>query len=183
MGDTGGMKRPSRLRQPRLLRRDWIGDGVLTLVAGTVLVVAVFLPWANEDSPGDVNYSLSLSGDINGVLQTQWGTPALVLALVVVALGAAVTLTRPRRLSWLLGLAVAGCGAGVFAVAQDAASGIAFFDPGLGLYLTTLVAVLLVPIGAAAALVAWFVARAASPLAAASEAPTAPPDPGSGPPS
>ena len=30
MGDTGAMKRPSRLRQPHLLRRDWIGDAVLT---------------------------------------------------------------------------------------------------------------------------------------------------------
>ena len=50
-GDTGGMRRPSRLRQPRLLRRDWIGDGVLTLVAGAVLLVGVFLPWVNEDGP------------------------------------------------------------------------------------------------------------------------------------
>ncbi|HEX5643559.1 MAG TPA: hypothetical protein VFZ86_14655 [Thermoleophilia bacterium] len=178
------MGRPSRLRQPRLLRRDWVGDGILTLLAGAVLVIAVFLPWANEDLLGDVNYSLSSSGDINGVLQTQWGAPALALALTAVALGAAVTLTRPRRLSWLLGLAVAACGAGVFAVAQDAASQIAFFDPGLGLYLTTLVGVLLVPIGAAAAMVAWFVARAdAAPLAAADEAPTAPPAPENAPPS
>ena len=181
MGDTDGMKRPSRLRQPRLLRRDWVGDGILTLVAGAVLFAAVFLPWANEDRPGDVNYSLSRSGDINGVLQTQWGAPAVVLALAVVALGAAVTLTRPRRLSWLLGLAVAGCGVGVFAVAVDAASRIAFFDPGIGLYLSTLVGVLLVPIGVAAAMVAWFVARATR-LAAASEAPTVPPAPESAPP-
>ena len=157
------------------------------LLAGAILVVAVFLPWANEDLPGDVNYSLSLSGDINGVLRTQWGPPALVLALAVVALGAAVTLTRPRRLSWLLGLAVAGCGAGVFAVAQDAASQIAFFDPGLGLYLTTLVGVLLVPIGAAAAMVALILVRAEGRASedppAATPPATAPPAPGSAPPS
>ncbi len=183
MGDTDDMRRPRPLKQPRLLRRDWVGDGILTLLAGAVLVVTVFLPWANQDRPGDVNYSLSPSGGINGVLQTQWGTPALALALAVVSLGAAVTLTRPRRLSWLLGVAVTGCGVAVFAVAQDAASQIAWFDPGLGLYLATLVGVLLVPIGAAAAMVAWSVARAAAPLAAASEAPTAPPAPESGPPS
>ena len=57
----------------------------------------------------------------------------------------------------------------MFAVAQDAASQIGFFDPGVGMYLTTLVGVLLVPIGAAAALVAWFVARAAAAPLAASE--------------
>jgi hypothetical protein len=45
------MRRPSRLKQPRLLRRDWVGDGILTLLAGAILVVAVFLPWANEAGP------------------------------------------------------------------------------------------------------------------------------------
>jgi len=88
-----------RLENLRLRRRDWVGDGILTLLAGSVLVVAVFLPWANEDVPGTVNYSLSMPDGINGVLKTQWGTPAIVLALCVVALGVAVALTRPRRFS------------------------------------------------------------------------------------
>ncbi len=104
------MKRPHRLKQMRLLRRDWVGDGILTLVAGAVLVIAVFLPWANAETRGQVNYSPTLTGDINGVLQTQWGTPAIVVALVVAALGVLVALTTPRRSSWLLGVAMAACG-------------------------------------------------------------------------
>jgi hypothetical protein len=166
-----------RLENPRLLRRDWVGDGVLTLLAGAVLVAAVFLPWANEDGPGQVNYSPSMPDDINGVLQTQWGTPAIALALCVVALGAAVTLTTPRRFSWTLGVLVAACGVAVVGVGSDAAGQIAFKSPGLGLYLTVFAGVLLVPIGVAAALVGWFVARAAAKAA------TGPPAPESVPPS
>ena len=166
-----------RLENPRLLRRDWVGDGVLTLLAGAMLVVAVFLPWANEDRPGQVNYSLSMPDDINGVLQTQWGTPAIVLALCVVALGVVVTLTAPRRFSWALGALVAACGVAVVGVGSDAAGQIGFMSPGLGLYLTLFAGVLLVPIGVAAALVAWFVARAAARVA------TGPPTPESAPPS
>jgi len=165
-----------RLANPRLLRRDWVGDGVLTLLAGVVLIAAVFLPWANEDGPGQVNYSPSLSDGINGVLQTQWGTPAIVLGLCVVALGVAVTLTTPRRFSWVLGALVVACGVAVVGVGSDAAGQIAFKSPGLGLYLTVLAGVLLVPIGIAAALVGWFVARAA-------KAATVPPAPESAPPS
>ena len=165
-----------RLEDPRLLRRDWVGDGVLTLLAGAVLVVALFLPWANEDRPGDVNYSLSMPDGGNGVLQTQWGAPAIVLALCVVALGAGVALTTPRRFSWMLGVLTAVVGAAVFGVAQDAAAHIGFMSPGLGMYVTTLVGVLLVPIGLAAALVGWFVARAAARTATARPAPeNAPP--------
>ncbi len=166
-----------RRENPRLLRRDWVGDGVLTLVAGAVLVIAVFLPWANEDVPGQVNYSLSLPDGINGVLQTQWGTPAIVLALCVVALGVVVTLTAPRRFSWALGALVAACGVAVVGVGSDAAGQIAFMSPGLGLYLTVFAGVLLVPVGVAAAIVGWFVARAAAKAA------TVPPSPESAPPS
>jgi hypothetical protein len=166
-----------RLENPRLLRRDWVGDGILTLLAGAVLAAAVFLPWANEDGPGDVNYSPSIPDDVNGVLQTQWGTPALVLALCVLALGTAVTLTRPRRLSWALGALTAACGIAVVGVGGDAAGQMGFMSPGLGLYLTVFAGVLLVPIGLAAALVAWFVARAAA------KTPTVPPAAESAPPS
>ena len=181
------MKLPGRRKQSRLLRRDWAGDGILTLVAGAVLVVAVFLPWANVEGPGDVNFSLSQSNDIVGVLRTQWGVPALLLALAVAALGVAMTLSRPRRFSWTIGVTVAACGVAVFAVAQDAAAHTGFYDPGVGMYLTTLVAVLLVPIGLAAALVALVLARAgrgsADPPAPTPSAPTAPPAPESAPPS
>jgi hypothetical protein len=171
MGDTGGVR---RLRQPRLLRRDWVGDAILTIVAGLALLAAVFLPWANEDAPGWVNFSPSRAEGFNAALQTQWGLPALCLAVAVVALGMAMLLTRPRRLSFVLGLAVAACGLAVFAVAQDAAAHIGYLDPGLGMFVTTLTGVLLVPIGLAAALVARFLTRPAA---------TAPPAPESAPPS
>ena len=181
MGDTGTMKRPSRLRQPRILRRDWIGDAVLTLVCGVVLLVSVFLPWVNEDGKGWVNFSFDQAGGLNGVLDTRWGIPALVLALAVVAIGLVMVLTRPRRYSILLGVLVAVCGVAAFGAAQDAASHIGWNDPGLGMYLTTLAAVLLVPIGLAAALVAWILVRAERLAAAAP--PTGPPAPESAPPS
>ncbi len=171
------MKRPSRLKRVRLLRRDWTGDGILTLIAGAVLVIAVFLPWANEEIQGRVNYSPTLTGDINGVLQTQWGTPAIVVALIVSTLGVLVTLTTPRKSSWLLGVAVAACGIAAVANADAAAGHIGWLSPGLGLYLTMFMGVLLVPIGLAMGLVGWFVARAAA------GASTAPPAPESAPPS
>jgi hypothetical protein len=182
------MKRPSRTRQPRILRRDWVGDGVLLLLAGSTLVVSLFLPWANEDIPGEVNYSLSMPESIRGVLQTQWGAPAVVLALGVVALGVAVTLTTPRRFSWVLGALAALMGVAVVAVGSDAAEQIPFGSPGLGLYLTVLVGVLLVPIGVAAALVALLLARAQGrapeePQALTPPPVTAPPAPESAPPS
>ena len=165
MGDTGTMtprsdKRNGRFRQPRLLRRDWVGDAVLVVVSAVVLLVSLRLPWANEDGNGFVNFSFAQGGELSGVLETQWGTPATVLALVVLAAGLVMLVTRPRRFSVLLGLLVAVCGVAVFGVAQDAASQIGWYDPGIGMYLTTLVAVLLVPIGLAAALVAWLLLRA-----------------------
>jgi len=158
------------------------------LLAGSTLVVSVFLPWANEDIPGQVNYSLSMPDGIRGVLQTQWGTPAVILSLGVVALGVAVTLTTPRRFSWVLGALAALLGVAVIAVGNDAAGQIAFKSPGLGLYLTVLAGVLLVPIGLAAALVALILARAEGratedPPAAATPPATAPPAPESAPPS
>jgi hypothetical protein len=188
MSDTGGMRRPSRLKQPRLLRRDWIGDGILTLIAGSVLVIAVFLPWANEDKPGQVNYSLSMPDGINGILRTQWGTPALVLAIAVVILAVVMTLTTPRRFSFVLGLLVAACGVAVVGVGRDAAAGLGWWSPGLGMYLTVLAGVLLVPIGIAATLVAWILARAEGrasedPPAPQSPPSTTPPAPESAPPS
>jgi len=182
MGDTGSMKLTDRFRQPRLLRRDWIGDAVLTIVCGLVLVAAVFLPWVNEDGRGFVNFSLRGAADMNGVLDTHWGAPALLLALGAVVVGALMLLLPPRRFSWLLGALAALLGVAVFFIAQDAAAHIGFLDPGVGMYLTTLVGVLLVPIGLAAALVARFLSRAEREAAAAA-VPTVPPAPESAPPS
>jgi hypothetical protein len=182
MGDTDTMKLSSRLRQPRLLRRDWTGDAALVLVCGVLLTGAVFLPWVNEDGRGWVNFSFHGSGELNGVLQTHWGPPALLLALATVVLGVVMLLLPPRRLSWLLGALVALLGVAVFGVAQDAAAHIGYYDPGVGMYLTTLVGVLLVPIGLAAALVARFLSRADRDAAVAVP-PTAPPAPENAPPS
>lgn len=185
-------RRAGRLRQPRVLRRDWIGDAVLVLACGVVLLVSVFLPWVNEDTRGQVSFRLTQGGELNGVLQTQWGVPALVVAAAVLAAGLVMLVTRPRRFSLLLGVMVAVCGVAAFAVAQDAAASVSWYDPGVGMYLTTLVAVLLVPIGLAAALVAWILMRAerAAPAGHTPTAgevvaapPTAPPAPESAPPS
>lgn len=174
---------------------------MLAVVSGVALLVATRLPWVNEDGDGWVNYSFSQGGELNGVLDTQWGTPATVLALVVFAAGLVMLVTRPRRWSILLGVLVAVCGVAAFGVTQDAASQIGWYDPGVGMYATTLVAVLLVPIGLAAALVAWLYVRAqrvagapascTPALAAAVEpvavtaacAPPAPPAPENAPPS
>jgi hypothetical protein len=177
------MKLSDRFKQPRLLRRDWTGDAVLTIVCGVALVSAVFLPWANEDGKGFVNFSLRGATDLNGVLDTHWGVPALLLALAAVVVGTVMLLFPPRRFSWLLGAFVALLGFAVFFIAQDAAAHIGFLDPGVGMYLTTLVGVLLMPIGLAAALVARFVSRAEREAAAAAVCPTAPPTPESAPPS
>jgi hypothetical protein len=181
------MKRPRRPKQPRLRRRDWVGDAVLTMVAGAVLLAGVFLPWVNEDAPGWVNFSLHGAKAFNGVLQTRWGWPALGLALAVVVVGAVMASTRPRRVSIYLGALVAALGVAVFGVVQDAAAHIGFNDPGVGMYITTLVGVLLVPIGIAAALVAWLLVRAEKrasedPPALSALPVTVPPAPGSAPP-
>lgn len=194
--------RPSR--KPRILRRDWVGDAVLVTVCGVVLLVSLRLPWVNADGRGYVNFSLDQGGGLFGVLDTRWGMPATVAALVVFAAGLTMLVTRPRRWSVALGLLVAAAGVATFVVAQDAAANIGWYDPGVGMYLTTLVAVLLVPIGLAAALVAWILVRGeragAEPPAPASGsaldcagdapaavtaagAPPAPPAPESAPPS
>lgn len=154
------MKRLSRFKDPQVLRREWRAYAALTILAGGVLLAAVFLPWANDNAPGWVNYSLAQELDLNGVLGTRWGVPALVLAAVTVGAGVAMLFAPARRGSVLLGALAAACGAGAFGVAQDAAAHIGFYDPGIGMFLTALVAVLLVPIGLVAALVAHLLVRA-----------------------
>ena len=39
------------LRTIRLTQRDWTGDGIVTVVAGALVAVAVLLPWANDRVP------------------------------------------------------------------------------------------------------------------------------------
>ena len=155
------MKLSDRFKQPRLLRRDWTGDAVLTIVCGVALVAAVFLPWANEDGKGFVNFSLrGATGLRRRAGHALGGAGAAARPGGRWSSGTVMLLFPPRRFSWLLGAFVALLGVAVFFIAQDAAAHIGFLDPGVGMYLTTLVGVLLVPIGLAAALVARFVSRA-----------------------
>jgi len=161
---------PPRLR---LSRKDWIGDAVLTVVGGGVCVAAVFLPWANTEGAGLMNYSLTHPDAVRGVLQTQWGLPALSLALAVSVMGVLMLVIGPGRLGVALGLLTAVAGVGIVLVARDAtaaAYGLST-QAGLGAVVTLFAGVLLVPIGLASAAVAGallYVGRRAA---------TAPPSP------
>jgi hypothetical protein len=166
MDDTGAMAlTPPR---QRLTRKDWIGDAVLTLVAGSVCLVAVFLPWANSEGRGVMNYGLTHPDDIRGVLETQWGLPALGLALAVLLLGALMLRLGPGRIGIVLGLLTAAAGVALVLVARDAT--VAAYgwrtQAGLGSVITLFTGVLVVPIGLAAAAVAaallYFGRRAAA---------------------
>jgi len=165
-----------RLHKVRLLHRDWIGYAVLVLCCGSALLAAVFLPWANELNGHSVNFSVGKPHGILAVMHTRWGVPALVLALVVMLAGVAMLRTRPRRYTLLLGFLLAAAGAGCFALADNAAGNLGgLFSPGLGLYVTLFVGVILVPIGLATSIIA-FVLRprpgGGSPAATSSHAPT-----------
>ena len=147
---------PPRLR---LSRKDWIGDGVLTVLGGAVCLVSVFLPWANTEGAGLMNYSLTHPDTVRGLLQTEWGLPALSLALAVAVMGV---------LMLALGLLTTAAGVGIVLVARDAtaaAYGLGT-QAGLGAVVTLFAGVLLVPIGVASAAVAgtllYFERRAAT---------------------
>lgn len=149
-----------RLHKVRLLHRDWVGYSVVVLLCGGALLVAVFLPWANTDTGRSVNFSLGKPDTILGVLHTQWGVPALLIALAVTLVGVVMLALRPRRYSLVLGFLLAAAGAGSFALADSAAAQIGSpMRAGIGLYVTLFVSVILVPIGLATAIVAFMLAR------------------------
>ena len=140
----------------RLTRRDWTGDAVLTVIGGVVCLAAMFLPWANVEGTGLMNYSLTHPDTVRGVLGTQWGLPALGLALAVLAVGVLMFVAGPGRLGIALGLLTAAAGVGIVLVARDA-TGAAYgwgTQAGLGAVITLFAGVLLVPIGLASATVA-----------------------------
>jgi hypothetical protein len=144
---------PPRLR---LTRKDWIGDAVLTVVGGAVCLAAVFLPWANTEGAGVMNYSLTHPDTVRSLLQTKWGLPALSLALTVSVMGVLMLAIKPGRLGVVLGLLTAAAGVGIVLVARDAtvaAYGLGT-QAGLGAVVTLFAGVLLVPIGLASAAVA-----------------------------
>lgn len=137
-------------RRHRFTRADWVGYGVLMLAGGAVGLVALFLPWANEYTREFVNFSLGKPPEVAGVLQTPWGPPVLAAALAALAAAVLLLVLGPRRVTVALSLVVVAAGA-VFAVesvaAADSMAGL--YRPGLGLYVTLLAGILLVPIGLA----------------------------------
>jgi hypothetical protein len=149
-----------RIRKVRLLHRDWIGYAVLVLICGSALLAATLLPWANALNGHSVNFSLGKAEGILAVMHTRWGVPALGLAIVVTLTAVAMLGMRPRRYTLLLGFLLAAAGAGCFALADNAAGNLGgMFSPGIGLYTTLFVGIILVPIGLATAIVAFLLAR------------------------
>ena len=168
-----------RIRRHRFTRADWIGYAVLMIAGGVVGLVALFLPWANEYTREFVNFSVSKPPEITGVLQTQWGPPVLVAALAAIVAAVSLVALGPRRFTIALSLVVVAAGA-VYAVESISAadSMIDLYRPGLGLYLTLLTGILLVPIGLAS-----LAAGAAMRAARRASVTPAPPAPESAPPS
>lgn len=157
------------LRTPRLTRRDWVGDAVLTVAAGALIVVSLLLPWANVKTGPGVNFSPTKPAEIAGVMATEWGRPALAIAAVVVVLGLSMLAFGPHRLSLLSGVIVVLAGVALLGVALDAArTAMAWqYTPGLGIFVALLTGLLLVPIGVASGAVGLMLRRQ----------PTAPPAP------
>lgn len=170
-----------RSRRHRFTRADWVGYAALMIAGGAVGLTALFLPWANEHTEQFVNFSFSKPPEVAGVLQTQWGTPVLAAALAAVTAAVLLLVLGPRRVTVALSLVVVAAGA-VYALesvaAADSMAGL--YRPGLGLYVTLLTGILLVPIGLASIAVGEVMRRHPTP----SRPPTpAPPAPGSAPPS
>ncbi len=161
------------LRRHRFTRADWIGYAVLMIAGGALGLVALFLPWANDYTREFVNFSLTKPPEVVGALQTQWGPPVLVAALAAVGAAGALIVLGPRRITIAPSLVVVAAGA-VYAVESVAAadSMINLYRPGLGLYLTLLTGILLVPVGLAS-LAAGAAMRSAQ-RAAVTSAPPAP---------
>jgi hypothetical protein len=144
-----------RLRTPhRFGRLDWIGDAAVTLACAAAVLVCLFLPWANTGGSGSVDYSAARSAGLNGVMATQFGWPVLALGSIVAIVGVLMLVTGPRRsLTVACGLTSA-CGLVLIGVALAADRTI--YPPmhaGLGLYTAMMVGLVLIPVGAASAMV------------------------------
>ena len=137
-------------RRHRFTHADWVGYAVLVIIGGAAGLVALLLPWANEYTRGFVNFSFTKPPDVLGVMQTQWGWPVLAAALAALTAAVLLLVLGPRRVTVVLSLVVTAAGA-VYALDSIAAadSMIGIYRPGLGLYVTLLTGVLLVPIGLA----------------------------------
>ena len=163
----------------RLSRKDWTGDAVLTLIGGGICLIAVFLPWANVEGSGLMNFSVTHPDSVRGVLETQWGLPALGLALTVLLMGVLMLVLGPGRTGVGLGVVTAVAGVAIILVARDGTSAAYGFSTqaGLGSVTTLFTGILLVPVGVSSAAVAVAL------LAVARRQPTDQPAPGTVPPS
>jgi hypothetical protein len=148
------------MRTYRISRDDWVGDAVLMLAVGLLGLAAVFLPWANVLGRGGVDFSLSKPATINAALQTPWGLPALLAALGVISVAVCMLLFGPRASTAVLSLAPIAAGAVFLVEALGAFDGMGLaFRAGLGLYLTLLAGILLIPIGVASPMVGYILIR------------------------
>jgi hypothetical protein len=148
------------IAKSRISRKDWVGDAVVTLVAAAAGLTGAFLPWANGQNGGDVNFSLRQAPGIHSAVQTSWGQHTLLAAGAVLMVGIVMLWAGPRRATAPLGLVSAVAGA-VFVIsclnAQEAM--MPLFKPGIGLYVTLLTGILLIPIGIASAMVGGILVR------------------------
>lgn len=158
------MKRAMRLPRHTFRRRDWLGDACFVAAGGALGLVALLLPWANEYSHEDVNFSLHRPAGISGVMQTPWGPPVLVAALVSLAVAALMIVLGPRLLTALLSLLAVVAGVVYVTQAIGAADAmVKLYRPGVGLYVVLLVGVLMLPVGIASAMVGLLMRSRPSP--------------------
>ena len=145
----------------RISRRDWVGDAVVTLVVATAGVIGIFLPWANGQSAGDVNFSLRQTAGISSAIHTTWGQHTLLTAAIVFLIGLIMLWAGPRGATAPLGLVTAIAGVVFVSSSLHAHEAMMpLFKPGLGLYVTLLTGILLMPIGIASAMVGGILLRA-----------------------
>lgn len=138
----------------KLRYRDWVGDAVLTVVAGVAFVVSVFLPWANQDVVGDINYAFSKPAAINGAMSTEFGLPVMVSGIAVILIGVCMIVFGPNRFSIPLGFASClAAGVVLLSLHSAARSIMLFYDGGLGLSMAFVTALVLPVIGLASAMV------------------------------
>lgn len=175
------MQRPSF---SKFSRTDWHGDSIVVMVLGALLLVSLFLPWANErDYPRqNFTYALTTSGDINPILQTPWGWPIAISGAVVVVLGVTMLAFGPRR--WTGGpIAIVLAGVAMYVLYDvDQAAHPAWgwgYSVGLGALVALIVGILLPIVALATALTSRILRdleaeRAAETAADAAPTPTAP---------
>jgi hypothetical protein len=94
------------------------------------------------------------------MLQTQWGLPVLIAALCVISVAVCMLLFGPRAITAVLGLVPIAAGVVFLVEAMGAFDGMgSAFRAGLGLYLTLLAGILLMPVGLASAMVGYVLRR------------------------